>query len=104
MDVDGRLSCDEFVLAMHLCDMVRAGEKLPDALPQELVPPSLRRPSLVAMAQVVTSPKASSNVEALLMGSPVLSPTSADDGKMLPVSFEDKRKENFDKGIRTLLK
>lgn len=43
MDADGRLSCEEFVLALHLCDMARAGETLPASLPPNLVPPTLRR-------------------------------------------------------------
>lgn len=43
MDLDGRLSCDEFVLAMHLCDIAKAGEKIPNALPIELIPPAFRR-------------------------------------------------------------
>lgn len=42
-DADGRLSCEEFVLALHLCDMARAGETLPPSLPPNLVPPTLRR-------------------------------------------------------------
>lgn len=94
MDVDGRLSCDEFVLAMHLCDVARVGEKLPDSLPQELVPPAMRRPSLVGGPQIVTSPK-TANAEPLVV-------TPSDELKFANVSFEDKRKENFDKGGRTL--
>nr|CAD7202293.1 unnamed protein product [Timema douglasi] len=43
MDADGRLSCDEFVLAMHLCDLAKAGESIPTGLPLELIPPSFRR-------------------------------------------------------------
>lgn len=43
MDVDGRLGCDEFVLAMHLCDMAKAGEKIPTTLPIDLIPPMFRR-------------------------------------------------------------
>jgi hypothetical protein len=43
MDSDGRLSCDEFVLALHLCDMARAGEKIPATLPADLIPPAFRR-------------------------------------------------------------
>ena len=80
---------------MHLCDVARTGEKLPDALPQELVPPSMRRPSLVGGPQVVTSPKAA-NAEA-----PVVTPS--EELKLVPVSFEDKRKENFDKGALLFL-
>lgn len=43
MDSDGRLSCDEFVLAMHLCDVAKLGEKIPTVLPIELIPPAFRR-------------------------------------------------------------
>lgn len=43
MDSDGRLGCDEFVLAMHLCDIAKAGEKIPTTLPIELIPPAFRR-------------------------------------------------------------
>jgi intersectin len=64
MDSDGRLGCEEFVLAMYLCDMVSnsknrschiidvpfcfqglKGEKIPSVLPPELIPPSFRKPT-----------------------------------------------------------
>lgn len=102
IDMDGRLSCDEFVLAMHLCDLVRAGEKLPDVLPQELVPPNFRRPSIpaTAVAGSLVSPKGASTPESIVQGSIVTSPSPSEEMKVMsPVSFEDKRKENFDKGI-----
>ena len=40
---DGKLNLEEFILAMHLCEMGQKGEPLPDPLPINLVPPSLRR-------------------------------------------------------------
>lgn len=43
MDSDGRLGSEEFVLAMHLCDVAKAGEQIPTALPLELIPPTFRR-------------------------------------------------------------
>lgn len=43
MDSNGRLSCEEFVLAMHLCEIAKAGEAIPNALPPELIPPTFRR-------------------------------------------------------------
>lgn len=99
--MDGRLSSDEFVLAMHLCDLVRTGEKLPDVLPQDLVPPSFRRPSLPAAVVTgsLTSPKGASTPESIGQGSVVISSPSEEMKVTSPVSFEDKRKENFDKGI-----
>lgn len=42
MDQDGRLGCEEFVLAMYLCDLGLQGEKIPTVLPLELIPPSFR--------------------------------------------------------------
>ena len=43
VDNDGRLSCEEFVLAMYLCESAKAGNKLPTVLPAELIPPTNRR-------------------------------------------------------------
>lgn len=43
MDSDGRLGCEEFVLAMHLCDMAKSGDTIPVALPLDLIPPTFRR-------------------------------------------------------------
>jgi hypothetical protein len=39
------LSCDEFVLAMFLCDQAIQGKTIPAVLPPELVPPSFRKPA-----------------------------------------------------------
>lgn len=43
MDSDGRLGCEEFVLAMHLCEQASLGIPIPTTLPPELIPPSFRR-------------------------------------------------------------
>lgn len=43
IDGDGRLSCDEFILAMFLCEKAMGGEKIPVTLPQDWVPPNLRK-------------------------------------------------------------
>lgn len=43
MDSDGRLGSEEFVLAMHLCDIAKAGENIPTILPLELIPLTFRR-------------------------------------------------------------
>lgn len=43
MDSDGRLGCEEFVLAMHLCEQAALGNLPPAALPLDLIPPSFRR-------------------------------------------------------------
>jgi len=43
IDGDGRLNCDEFILAMFLCEKAMGGEKIPVTLPQDWVPPNLRK-------------------------------------------------------------
>ncbi|KAJ8353340.1 hypothetical protein SKAU_G00209070 [Synaphobranchus kaupii] len=42
VDKDGRLTAEEFILAMHLVDMAKMGLSLPLTLPVKLIPPSLR--------------------------------------------------------------
>lgn len=78
-DSDGRLNCEEFVLAMHLCDMAKEGRPIPTTLPVELVPPGMRR-------------KRGSSIS--------VSDEKQDSASAIQnsITFEDKRKENFDKG------
>ena len=45
VDGDGQLSCEEFVLALYLCEVTKAGAALPAVLPAKLIPPSQRRQS-----------------------------------------------------------
>ena len=42
LDKDGRLSCEEFVVAMHLAEKVKSGLPLPRVLPAELYPGSTK--------------------------------------------------------------
>ena len=90
VDSSGRLSCEEFIVAMHLIDMVRAGDPLPATLPNALVPPSFRRKRSVSAASVTAATETA-----------VEEPQSpARKGSV--TTFEDKRKENFDKGQAVL--
>lgn len=54
MDSDGRLGSEEFVLAMHLCDIAKAGENIPTTLPLELIPPTFRRQRQSSLTQNAT--------------------------------------------------
>lgn len=69
MDSDGRLGCDEFVLAMYLCDLALQGEKIPPTLPIEWIPPSFRKP-VSRTASVVGSRQGSVSSQ----GAPVAAP------------------------------
>ncbi|XP_064474232.1 intersectin-1-like isoform X3 [Ornithodoros turicata] len=89
IDSDGRLTCEEFVLAMHLVDCVRAGDTLPVTLPLDLTPPSYRR-------------QRSDSVQSTgLLDQPVPVVEPKDDGM---ATFEDRRRENFEKGQAELVR
>uniref|UniRef100_A0A1L8DMI3 Putative endocytic adaptor protein intersectin n=1 Tax=Nyssomyia neivai TaxID=330878 RepID=A0A1L8DMI3_9DIPT len=91
IDADGNLGCEEFVLAMALCEMATRGEKLPKQLPPELVPPSFRK-AISRPGSTVSSRHGSLSSQGLI--GDVVDPMAG-----LPqTSFEDKRKENFEKG------
>ncbi|XP_045103346.1 intersectin-2-like isoform X19 [Portunus trituberculatus] len=82
VDNDGRLSCEEFVLAMYLCESAKAGNKLPTVLPAELIPPTNRR-------------QRTSSIHSAGSGG---TPVGEVMGGLADNSFEDKRRENFEKG------
>ncbi|EDX05704.1 GD21653 [Drosophila simulans] len=103
IDGDGRLNCDEFILAMFLCEKAMAGEKIPVTLPQEWVPPNLRkiksRPGSVS--GVVSRPGSQpASRHASVSSQGAVAVVDADPTAGLPgqSSFEDKRKENYVKG------
>ncbi|XP_067624035.1 intersectin-1 isoform X2 [Eurosta solidaginis] len=99
LDSDGRLSCDEFILAMFLCDKAMNGEKVPVTLPLDWIPPSFRKSksrqgSISGPGSRTGSTPASRHASVSSQGA-----VDADPAAGLPqTTFEDKRKENFDKG------
>lgn len=97
IDSDGRLSCDEFVLAMYLCEMATQGKPVPTKLPPDLVPPSFRKSASRhgSIASGPTSRHGSVSSQGQGQGR---APPIADVDLYSQTSFEDKRKENFDKG------
>ncbi|BFF94509.1 intersectin-1 [Drosophila madeirensis] len=102
VDGDGRLSCEEFILAMFLCEKAMAGEKIPVTLPLDWVPPNLRkiksRPGSVS--GVVSRPGSQpASRHASVSSQSGVAAGDADFLAGLPqTSFEDKRKENYVKG------
>ncbi|XP_070190790.1 intersectin-1-like isoform X2 [Littorina saxatilis] len=118
VDGDGKLTCDEFCIAMHLVDMARLGRALPQKLPPELIPTKTRSGSFgpaggmpgAMPAGIAPPPQAAPQQKDsfgdLLSGigmqqplpaqAPQLAAEEAED--LCMATFEDKRKENFDKG------
>lgn len=95
--LSGKLTCEEFVLAMHLCDMAKNGEPIPAILPPDLIPPSHKRHKSMSVSSTGSG---SGVVAAVTTGAPVVDMDSQSPNKA--ASFEDKRKENFDRGQAVL--
>jgi len=83
IDKDGKLSCEEFILAMYLCEVAMKGEPLPAMLPLNLIPPSLRKFAPAAAAG---------------SGTPGSVHSGVNDDIQSPASFEDRRNENWKAG------
>ncbi|KAM3932370.1 intersectin-2 isoform 2-T2 [Leptodactylus fuscus] len=88
IDRDGKLKADEFVLAMHLTDMAKAGQPLPLTLPPEFVPPSFRGDDTIN-GTLPTYKRM---------------PDEEPPQKKTAVTFEEKRKENMERGNMELEK
>lgn len=89
IDGNGKLSCDEFIVSGYLCDLASKGEPLPAKLPPDIVPPSFRPGGAPIPASVAPG----------VAGSAVSTPgSSRAESVVSPTTFEDKRRENFNKG------
>lgn len=100
MNGDGRLTRDEFAVAMHLIRAKLKGRELPRALPPSLVPPSLRRaqvPPLPPRGASLRNPgtlqpggTASEPIVAQSTGTPSIAPPPfTDRAETPPPSYED---------------
>uniref|UniRef100_A0A8C0I8V9 Intersectin-1 n=1 Tax=Bubo bubo TaxID=30461 RepID=A0A8C0I8V9_BUBBB len=94
IDQDGKLTAEEFILAMHLIDVAMSGQPLPPVLPPEYIPPSFRRVRSGSGLSAVTSV----SVDQRLPEEPALEEEQQQLEKKLPVTFEDKKRENFERG------
>ncbi|XP_008163457.1 intersectin-1 isoform X4 [Chrysemys picta bellii] len=94
IDQDGKLTAEEFILAMHLIDVAMSGQPLPPVLPPEYIPPSFRRVRSGSGISVISSV----SVDQRLPEEPVLEEEQQQLDKKLPVTFEDKKRENFERG------
>uniref|UniRef100_A0A8C9TIZ5 Intersectin 1 n=1 Tax=Scleropages formosus TaxID=113540 RepID=A0A8C9TIZ5_SCLFO len=83
IDQDGKLTAEEFILAMHLIDVAMSGLPLPPVLPPDFIPPTFR------WVQATIDQRLSEELEEEEQ-------QSAE--KKLPVTFEDKKRENFERG------
>uniref|UniRef100_UPI00358E5D18 intersectin-1 isoform X2 n=1 Tax=Myxine glutinosa TaxID=7769 RepID=UPI00358E5D18 len=112
IDQDGKLTGEEFILAMHLIDVCLSGQPLPTTLPAELIPPIFRL-DLVFLSNHMSKTKlsgrgrsgsAAASTIGPLPEAKLEEPIVEEPEKKLPVSFEDKKRENFEKGNQELEK
>ncbi|XP_041419514.1 intersectin-2 isoform X2 [Xenopus laevis] len=94
IDKDGKLKPDEFVLAMYLTDMAKSGQPLPLTLPPELVPPSFRGSVNITASDPINGTLPLYN--RMHEEEPPQKKTAA--------TFEERRKENMEKGNMELEK
>ncbi|CAH3182444.1 unnamed protein product [Porites lobata] len=96
LDKDGQLNIEEFALAMHFVEIAKLGQPLPPSVPPELLPPSYQS----RQATVTNFPPAQDGRERSDSGR---ERSGSVEGKSRSNSvtiftFEDKRKDNFEKG------
>ncbi|CAG00361.1 unnamed protein product, partial [Tetraodon nigroviridis] len=87
IDQDGKLTAEEFILAMHLIDMAMSGLPLPPVLPPDYIPPTFRRVRSDSVQSDHKSVQEETEEE-----------TESSTEKKIPVTFEDKKRENFERG------
>nr|XP_014342050.1 PREDICTED: intersectin-1 isoform X2 [Latimeria chalumnae] len=98
IDQDGKLTAEEFILAMHLIDVAMSGQPLPPVLPSDFIPPSFR----VRAGSVMST--TSISIDQRLPEEPNEEEQQQQQQqqqqleKKLPVTFEDKKRENFERG------
>ncbi|KAM4699922.1 intersectin-1 isoform 1-T1 [Discoglossus pictus] len=97
IDQDGKLTAEEFILAMHLIDVAMSGQPLPPVLPPDYIPPTFRRVRSGSGISIMSSV----SVDQRLPEEPAEDEPPPVDRK-LPgnsnVTFEDKKRENFERG------
>uniref|UniRef100_H3AJ46 Uncharacterized protein n=1 Tax=Latimeria chalumnae TaxID=7897 RepID=H3AJ46_LATCH len=96
IDQDGKLTAEEFILAMHLIDVAMSGQPLPPVLPSDFIPPSFS--STVSLHCTVPI----NHKAVFAVGTSGLYPHK--DNTWSPprpkpkITFEDKKRENFERG------
>ncbi|UJR22027.1 hypothetical protein I4U23_025094 [Adineta vaga] len=111
IDKDGRLTPDEFVIAMHCCDVIRAGQTLPVRVPDEWLQGStiLRERAGSLAKSNVSQAFASINQDlkdtfSFATSTENLSNETAEalERKNSLVTYEEKRQKNYEDGYREL--
>ncbi|CAF0939796.1 unnamed protein product [Adineta ricciae] len=110
IDKDGRLTPDEFVVAMHCCDIVRAGQTLPTRLPDEwLQGNTMLRDQTGSLARQTVSPAFATPHQDLrdafsshISTENHTSENSETERRNSIVTYEEKRQKNYEDGFKEI--
>ncbi|CAF1269575.1 unnamed protein product, partial [Rotaria sp. Silwood1] len=109
-DKDGRLTPDEFVVAMHCCDVVRAGQILPSRLPDDWLNTnitqrersnSLAKPNIYP-AFININQELKDTFKSTITTENHSPETVEIERKNSIVTYEEKRQKNYDDGLKEL--
>lgn len=103
-DKDGRLTAEEFIVAMHCCDMARAGQPLPLQLPDEWLhapvertePASKSDGTSTTYAQLNQQLKETITASEESKGNAASEEMTEAEQKSAQITYEDKRLKNYE--------
>ncbi|CAF4201821.1 unnamed protein product, partial [Rotaria sordida] len=109
-DKDGRLTSDEFVIAMHCCDIVRAGQILPTRLPDEWLNTTIAQRERIGSLGTSNVSSAFANINQELKDAFKFTTTTENhapetiepERRNSLVSYEEKRQKNYEDGFKEL--
>uniref|UniRef100_A0A8C7RYW3 Intersectin-1 n=1 Tax=Oncorhynchus mykiss TaxID=8022 RepID=A0A8C7RYW3_ONCMY len=93
IDQDGKLTAEEFILAMHLIDMAMSGLPLPPILPPDFIPPTFRRVRSGSGVSVTSLLSTDQRVQ-----EEAEEEQESEKQKLEKLTFEDRKRENFERG------
>uniref|UniRef100_A0A8C8HWY6 Intersectin-1 n=1 Tax=Oncorhynchus tshawytscha TaxID=74940 RepID=A0A8C8HWY6_ONCTS len=93
IDQDGKLTAEEFILAMHLIDMAMSGLPLPPILPPDFIPPTFRRVRSGSGVSVTSLHSTDQRVQ-----EEAEEEQESEKQKLEKLTFEDRKRENFERG------
>lgn len=103
-DKDGRLTADEFVIAMHCCDIVRSGQTLPTRLPDDWLKNNSQAPlgRANSLAKSTISPPKFPSLSPMMNDENHSPETIENERKNSIVTYEEKRQMNYEAGHKEL--
>lgn len=105
-DKDGRLTTEEFIVAMFCCDIARTGQPLPVSLPNAWLPTNPaqeeRKNSLSKTNEALTYAELNQQLKDTVQSSNPPAEPSELEKKLIAATYEEKRLKNYEVHFRNL--